>query len=185
MGALPANINAASARLPHTYEADRRSSGAYRNARQVRSKVYFIFDEVHRAVKIGTAMDVASRLSSLQVGNAVPLRVVRVVDGGRPTELWFHKKFASKRLSGEWFLFDADMLSASPPDEIPVRAVSRPRLQLTLRELLNRSDEFDIGGGQRAKLLSILANVDDETASGVLELIRQFVRTRAEQRGAA
>ena len=162
-------INAATARLPATYD----------HAKQARSCVYIVSAGGDgRRVKIGTATDVRARLSQLQVGCPEKLTIIRVLDGGAPTEAWLHRRFADCRLSGEWFYFKAAMLTVVPPDELPVRAVHRPRLTLTLHEIINQADAFDVGAGPRAKLLSIIARSTDDDAHTILELLREFVAAR-------
>ena len=161
-------INAANARLPATYD----------HAKQARSRVYFIATRDRRRVKIGMAGDVHARLSQLQVGCPDKLSLIRVIDGGAPTEAWLHRRFAAKRQSGEWFVFDEAMLTVVPPDELPVRAVHRPRLSLTLREIMDTADAFDVGAGSRAKLLSIIAQSTEDDAQTIIDLLREFIASR-------
>lgn len=65
-------------------------------------------------VKIGRADDVAARLASLQTGNPAELVVVRIVDTPFDAEPLFHERFKERRLRGEWFEFDAEMLTFIP-----------------------------------------------------------------------
>lgn len=64
--------------------------------------VYFIADDRDR-VKIGRAVDVAERLSSLQTSHAAPLRVLAAVRVIMEAERVLHRRFAEHRLQGEWF----------------------------------------------------------------------------------
>jgi len=66
-------------------------------------KVYFIQAGDGGPIKIGTATDVAKRLSTLQTAHHEKLRVVATIDGGRERELAVHANFAEDRLHGEWF----------------------------------------------------------------------------------
>ena len=70
-------------------------------------------------MKIGHAKNVTVRIASLQTGSSVELRLIRVLDGGQPTEAWLHKRFASYRGIGEWFRFHDDMMTIEPPPEQP------------------------------------------------------------------
>lgn len=61
-------------------------------------------------VKIGVATRVERRLSMLQSGNPVPLRVLLVIGGGgRALEDMLHRRFSGSRLRGEWFSFTSDI----------------------------------------------------------------------------
>lgn len=87
--------------------------------------VYFIRDE-NGLVKIGHARDPWRRLQDLQVAAPSALSIIRVVQGGAKVEAWFHKKFASAHVRGEWFWFSESMLTLMPPDEIPVVRKTQP-----------------------------------------------------------
>lgn len=62
--------------------------------------------------KIGyTAVSIDSRLSGLQTGSPIPLRVACFIRGGdRDTEALLHGRFASDRVHGEWFKGSARLL---------------------------------------------------------------------------
>ena len=62
---------------------------------------YFIQGVPLSPVKIGRAIDVASRLKSLQTGTPHELRTLLVLDGDREMEM--HDRFARHRIRGEWF----------------------------------------------------------------------------------
>ena len=63
---------------------------------------YFI-GEGRRAIKIGAAKCVESRLKILQAHNARKLRVLAVVRGGEALESAYHALFAAHRQKNEWF----------------------------------------------------------------------------------
>jgi hypothetical protein len=65
------------------------------------SSVYFA--EAGRRVKIGWSTRVATRLAQLQTGSADPIRLLGTEPGGRALERRLHERFASARISGEWF----------------------------------------------------------------------------------
>lgn len=70
-------------------------------------------------VKIGRSGDVAKRLIDLQICNPETLSVVRIIDTPFDSEPAFHARFAHKSLHGEWFEFDAEMMTFVPA--APVR----------------------------------------------------------------
>lgn len=65
--------------------------------------VYFILDAERRAIKIGFSGSPRSRLASLQIAHAVPLRLLGVVEAVPAAEGQLHRMFARQRLMGEWF----------------------------------------------------------------------------------
>jgi len=65
-------------------------------------------------VKIGWADDVAARVADLQTGHYETLRVIREVDTWWNSEPQFHERFKDRRLRGEWFTFDPEMLTFIP-----------------------------------------------------------------------
>lgn len=65
--------------------------------------VYFIRDDVHGRIKIGTSLNPLGRLRELQTGNGVRLRLMSISPGGRSAEQSYHKTFSDRRLVGEWF----------------------------------------------------------------------------------
>jgi hypothetical protein len=79
--------------------------------------VYFIRAGEDGPVKIGHARDPRRRLAMLQTGNAAPLAIIRLVEGGREEEAAAHAQFAVARLSGEWFAFCEAMLTFGRPVE--------------------------------------------------------------------
>jgi hypothetical protein len=69
------------------------------------SLVYFIQNE-RGHVKIGfTRGSAHGRLRTLQTASAEQLDLISVVVGGEPTERELHKRFAARRIKGEWFDF--------------------------------------------------------------------------------
>jgi hypothetical protein len=76
-----------------------------------KSYVYFIVDLKSEAIKIGYADDYYKRLSTLQVGNPNPLRLLHFIECKNSTisenlETEIHKIFDDIRISGEWFVYD-------------------------------------------------------------------------------
>ena len=62
-------------------------------------------------VKIGTAVNLRSRIGGLQVGHPHPLHVVALTDGSGDVETQLHDRFAEHRIRGEWF-YPADELTS-------------------------------------------------------------------------
>ena len=81
--------------------------------------VYFIRSGDTGPVKIGWTDDVEKRRRALQTAHPYPLQVVRTINCRRGTERWLQKRYEAVQLVGEWFVFDAEMLSIEPPDLAP------------------------------------------------------------------
>lgn len=64
--------------------------------------VYFIGGDVG-GIKIGFATSPKQRLRALQCGSPIELRILAVAPGMPADERDYHKRFADRRLSGEWF----------------------------------------------------------------------------------
>lgn len=71
-------------------------------------KTYFILDDWNRAVKIGKSKNPEKRLKQLQTGHAHRLQLVGTLEGDHERKL--HKLWESRRLNGEWFKADKDLL---------------------------------------------------------------------------
>lgn len=83
--------------------------------------IYFVRAGEDGPVKIGYATDFAKRVSSLQVGNHLPLKLIRQVDGPRPAERWYHQRFSDCHIAREWFHFHLDMLEVTHPTDLGMR----------------------------------------------------------------
>jgi DNA-binding transcriptional regulator YdaS (Cro superfamily) len=83
--------------------------------------VYFAHAEGTDRVKIGWGVNPERRVKELQTGSAQPLKIIRVIEGGRETEAAFHRHFQARRIKpGEWFQFSDEMLTASPAAVAPL-----------------------------------------------------------------
>ena len=67
--------------------------------------VYFVYDKGTKYTKIGKTININNRLKDLSVSN-INLRLVYITD--KNNELFYHKKFKNKRISGEWFNLSVD-----------------------------------------------------------------------------
>lgn len=65
------------------------------------SFVYLL--EADRAYKIGFSSNVGKRIRAINIGRSIPCRLVAVAPGGRQQENALHKKFATSKISREWF----------------------------------------------------------------------------------
>lgn len=71
------------------------------------TSVYFISTGVR--IKIGVAKDPAKRTAALQTGASHKLILIELIQGGRATERYLHKKFAHLCTTGEWFRFTPEI----------------------------------------------------------------------------
>jgi hypothetical protein len=84
-----------------------RESEQRMRAPKVRGYVYFIGGGDW--VKIGFAKNVSRRLEALRTTCPFPLTVLASLPGTAKRERELQNRFASYRLSGEWFRFDGDL----------------------------------------------------------------------------
>jgi hypothetical protein len=84
--------------------AERQVQAAMAEARKraASNRVYFIASETG-PIKIGKARSPKKRLRSLQTGYHEKLSILAWCWGGEDVEKTYHKRFADRRLSGEWF----------------------------------------------------------------------------------
>lgn len=67
-------------------------------------------------VKIGFAVNIEARISTLQAGCWETLYLVKSWDNGcKKMEAWLHRHFASESIARDWFAFHPDMLLVEPP----------------------------------------------------------------------
>jgi hypothetical protein len=74
----------------------------YDEQRQVEQMVYFI-GSASGPIKIGIAARPTDRLKGLQTGHHERLELLATCQGGQELERAYHKRFAARRLNGEWF----------------------------------------------------------------------------------
>lgn len=79
------------------------------------SQVYFIRVADNGPVKIGRSIDPVRRMRTLQIGFAGRLSIIRVSEGDGASETAMHRRFASRRIAGEWFHFSPEMLTVAVP----------------------------------------------------------------------
>jgi hypothetical protein len=69
--------------------------------------IYFIQIGSSGAIKIGWAKDPAKRIKTLQTSQPKELKILGVIPGTVSDERALHRRFATARISGEWFDRDA------------------------------------------------------------------------------
>lgn len=84
--------------------------GAVQKFRCDRQVTYFI-GNVDHGIKIGISLQPIERLSILQTGSPVELRILACVEGGREVERDYHSRFRDHRKHGEWFTPHAEILA--------------------------------------------------------------------------
>lgn len=150
--------------------------------------VYFLQDDLGR-VKIGVTKDIAARKAAVQTGSGSDLHLIRFIAGAGPkVEKWLHRRFKDLHIRGEWYAFFGDMLTVTPPDEVPSRVtvVQRRDIGLTLRERIRSIEESAdlMGLSHKERLMMIVQQTTDDEAGEVCEAIRAFIKARV-QAGAA
>lgn len=70
---------------------------------------YIIYSHQNKAVKIGYASDLASRISTIQISTPEELSLLFAFQGGREIEKELHQLLAKYRLRGEWFDFTSEV----------------------------------------------------------------------------
>lgn len=75
--------------------------------------LYFVQEIEDGPIKIGVSAAPLTRLSSLQVANPRPLRLLSSRPGSGADEAELHKRLARHRIRGEWFAPVPDVLAAA------------------------------------------------------------------------
>lgn len=94
------------------------------------SFVYFIGNtQLRDRVKIGVAKDPETRLLRLQTGSPVSLQLLAVMPGDADTEAALHRRFAGRRMKGEWFRRNEEideLIARHAVEPIPAQKESLP-----------------------------------------------------------
>src|SRR3990167_418824 len=120
--------------------------------------IYFIQVGDDGPVKIGYSTNPKERCRYLQSLHFEKLKIIREIDGDFRAERYFHKRFLSNKLRGEWFNFSHDMMTEAPYaiKFAPTPALLKKKYQKVRRERLLRrrdpvlSQAIAIMGGLRA-----------------------------------
>lgn len=136
--------------------------------------VYFIQAD-SGPMKIGHADDAAVRLRKLQCGSYERLRLIRLVEGGRPTERWLHRHFRSLHIRGEWFDFTHEMLTIEPPRLPEIRSAQvKQKAFRSLRESLVHAYELGLmTENEHAELVNFATQRRDLNHEQALNLWRE------------
>jgi hypothetical protein len=82
--------------------------------------VYLVAADALGAVKIGLAKSPTERLRNLQTAIPTKLTLIRLLDGGAALEQGLHHRFASARITGEWFHFSQAMMGDVGAADLPL-----------------------------------------------------------------
>lgn len=88
--------------------------------------VYFIRVGAAGPVKIGSSRFPQVRLAEFQPLHPEPLALLRTLPGALAEERAFHRHYAALHIRGEWFHYDASMLTTTQPPIEP-RQKAAPR----------------------------------------------------------
>lgn len=107
-----------------------------------RFMIYFV-KAYNKFVKIGTSVDIDSRVASLQTGSPVTLKVAAILDGSFQTESGLHALFEHVRYNGEWFRLTDELkwfiiAIQLSPNENNIYTLYRKSLQLRLKNKAKR-----------------------------------------------
>jgi hypothetical protein len=84
--------------------------------------VYFVTCREANAVKIGSSLEPHARLSEIQWGCPLLLKLEAVLPGGYEEEFAFHARFSDVRLRGEWFTINEmieAIIAVHPAPDLP------------------------------------------------------------------
>lgn len=88
--------------------------------------VYIALRTSDGLVKIGTSRKPAARIKELSYRCRSRLIMLRTMDGTYPQEKWMHQRFGKQRVVGEWFNFDAAMMTVAIPEHFLVEVPAPP-----------------------------------------------------------
>ena len=74
--------------------------------------IYLIATSDKTACKVGYTKNVEARLSVLRNGNHLSLDLIATRDGNACLEKAIHDRMSSRRLRGEWYAFDNEVVAA-------------------------------------------------------------------------
>lgn len=108
--------------------------------------IYFLQASAGGAIKIGTTKCLSQRLGCLRSETGEELRVLAVMDGGRPEEKSLHRRFAHLRIGKyalcEWFDPAGDLLDFITSDGRPWDGTDEVPRRPNSGTLIRVSDEF-------------------------------------------
>jgi len=73
------------------------------------NKIYFVLAEEVGRIKIGKSLEIENRVSQLQTGSPIELKLVCLLDLSDKYEGILHEFFKEDRVHGEWFEYSEDI----------------------------------------------------------------------------
>ncbi len=73
-------------------------------------QIYFIQQGDNGAIKIGYSTNPEKRLQTLRTASPLPLRILKIIVGGKTKEKDLHRQFAHLQMDGEWFQSTPELL---------------------------------------------------------------------------
>jgi hypothetical protein len=74
------------------------------------SQIYFIYDKINNAVKVGLTVNIHKRLPEIQTHNASELFCIKLIENcEKHEEAEFHIKFKDYHIHGEWFRLTGEL----------------------------------------------------------------------------
>ena len=116
--------------------------------------VYFVTCREANAVKIGSSLEPHARLSEIQWGCPLALKLEAVLPGGVEQEFAFHARFSDIRIRGEWFTINEmiEAIIAANPPRAPESKPQVTRAQLhnaaRRRKLLDEQEAIRLSGAR-------------------------------------
>lgn len=116
--------------------------------------VYFVKAcDKSKQIKIGRTSDIGKRLSSLQTGSPVKLKIIGIIEcrsdaHSKEIETELHKMFAPYRTHGEWFRSTQNMLNF-------IRAANEKNPSMIMRSLQKNKKQITkqfVGRGNKLKM---------------------------------
>jgi hypothetical protein len=91
-------------------EALEQARQAKKSGQTQKGRVYFIQQGDEGAIKIGYSTTPEKRLQTLKTASPYPLRLLKVIEGGKILEKELHLRFAALHIDGEWFNPNPELL---------------------------------------------------------------------------
>lgn len=103
--------------------------------------IYVVGNKEHKVCKIGFSRNVFKRISGIQTGCPFLLEIFCIINGDIATEKKLHKKYASIKLSGEWFKYEGKLKES----------ISKVESVITEFSLINRRVDKRLAREDRAR----------------------------------
>ncbi|WP_424140409.1 GIY-YIG nuclease family protein [Roseomonas chloroacetimidivorans] len=107
--------------------------------------VYFIQAGENGPVKIGTTESILRRIALIQNGQAEPVRLLHLFEGGREEEQALHRRFREYRLRGEWFRPASEIIAG----DVGLAPMAVPAPERKAYSCLSWSEEAKLSAAQK------------------------------------